>query len=135
MEHRKFELRWVEINGARMKMNKVNFKTTLNATEIWTVRNTDHRPHNFHVHDVQFQVVDIDKAAPPAELSGWKDTIYIRPGSAVRLILRFTDYSDPTFPYMYHCHMLMHEDHGMMGQFLVLGPGQTAEPLPMPQGQ
>ena len=42
------------------------------------------------------------------------------------LILRFEDYADPDTPYMYHCHLLWHEDQGMMGQFAVVEPGQSA---------
>ena len=38
--------------------------------------------------------------------------------------MRFTDYADPATPYMYHCHLLRHEDDGMMGQFVVVEPGQ-----------
>ena len=41
-----------------------------------------------------------------------------------RLLVRFEDYTDPALPYMYHCHMLLHEDEGMMGQFVVIEPGQ-----------
>ena len=40
--------------------------------------------------------------------------------------MRFEDYADPDTPYMYHCHMLWHEDQGMMGQFVVVEPGQHA---------
>ena len=40
------------------------------------------------------------------------------------LLLRFDDYADPAVPYMYHCHMLRHEDEVMMGQFVVIEPGQ-----------
>ena len=64
---------------------------------------------------------------PPAELAGWKDTVYLRPNETSRLIMRFTDYADPDHPYMYHCHLLRHEDNGMMGQLLVVEPG-TAVP-------
>ncbi len=94
------------------------------------MRNVDNWPHNFHIHDTRFQVVDIDGRTPPPELSGWKDTVYTRPGSSYTLAMRFTDYADPTYPYMFHCHLLMHEDRGMMGQFLVLAPGQHPAPLP-----
>jgi FtsP/CotA-like multicopper oxidase with cupredoxin domain len=38
--------------------------------------------------------------------------------------MRFTDYADPTAPYMFHCHLLRHEDDGMMGQFVMVEPGQ-----------
>jgi hypothetical protein len=44
-----------------------------------------------------------------------------------RLLLHFTDYADPDWAYMYHCHMLRHEDHGMMGQFVVVRPGQEVD--------
>ena len=84
------------------------------------MRNVDNWPHNFHVHDAQFRIVDIDGSPPPAELAGFKDTVYTPPGQRLRLALRFTDYTDPTFTYMFHCHLAMHEDHGMMGQFLVV---------------
>jgi FtsP/CotA-like multicopper oxidase with cupredoxin domain len=40
--------------------------------------------------------------------------------------MRFTDYADPDTPYMYHCHLLQHEDSGMMGQFVVVEAGQEA---------
>ena len=46
--------------------------------------------------------------------------------------MRFADYAEPTYPYMYHCHLLRHEDQGMMGQFLVLGPDQVPAPMAMP---
>jgi hypothetical protein len=44
-----------------------------------------------------------------------------------RVIMRFDDFADPDMPYMYHCHMLMHEDEGMMGQFVVVDPNSIGE--------
>ena len=41
--------------------------------------------------------------------------------------MRFSDYADPDTPYMYHCHLLHHEDSGMMGQFVVVPPGEEAD--------
>lgn len=119
------------INGNRMDMNRIDFQATVDTDEIWTVRNVDNWPHNFHVHDTQFRVIDIDGAPPPPQLEGYKDTVYTPPGQRIRLAVRFSDYTDPTFPYMYHCHLALHEDQGMMGQFLVLNPGQQAEPMAM----
>ena len=87
-------------------------------------------PHSFHVHDVQFRIASIDGAPPPPELAGWKDTIFARPETEYELILRFEDYADPDTPYMYHCHLLWHEDQGMMGQFAVVEPGQRATMTP-----
>ncbi|MGV0745244.1 multicopper oxidase family protein [Mycolicibacterium sp. XJ870] len=119
---RSFDLQWFMINGNRMDMNRIDFQPTVDTDEIWTVRNVDNWPHNFHVHDTQFRILDIDGAPPPPELAGYKDTVYTPPGQRIRLAIRFSDYTDPTYPYMYHCHLALHEDQGMMGQFLVLAP-------------
>ncbi|WP_194814151.1 multicopper oxidase family protein [Nocardia sp. XZ_19_385] len=130
--NRRFELQWFQINKLQMDMNRIDFTVAADSTEVWTVRNADNWPHNFHVHDVQFQITEIDGAAPPPVLAGWKDTVYTEPGSIYTLVMRFSEHTDPTYPYMYHCHLLLHEDHGMMGQFLVLGPGQQPAPMQMP---
>ena len=81
---------------------------------------------NFHVHGVRFQVLSIGGGAPPPELAGWKDTIFVNGKRTVRVIVRFPAYADPDVPYMFHCHLLYHEDRGMMGQFVVVAPGQPA---------
>ncbi|WP_067544522.1 multicopper oxidase family protein [Nocardia crassostreae] len=128
---RAFELKWFMINGQRMDMNRIDMSIPVDTTEVWSVRNNDNWPHNFHVHDVQFQIVDIDGRTPPPALSGWKDTVYTAPGVTYKLAMRFSGHSDPTYPYMYHCHLLLHEDEGMMGQFLVLAPGQQPAPMHM----
>lgn len=122
---RRFGLDDTQINQHRMEMGRIDEVVTLGNTEIWTVRNDMPFPHSFHIHDVQFQVLDIGGSAPGAELSGWKDTVYLQPNTDYRLIMRFTDYADPNVPYMYHCHLLWHEDRGMMGQFVVVEPGQS----------
>lgn len=95
-------------------------------------RVADRLPHHYGVDDVpvivqdkqvQFQVLSVDGKKPAPVLSGWKDTVFMPPGRTVRLAMRFTDYTDPNSPYMFHCHLLPHEDHGMMGQFVVVRPG------------
>ncbi len=53
----------------------------------------------------------------------------VRPFETVRIIKRFEDYADPVNPYMFHCHILEHEDVGMMGQFVVEPMG----PIEIPQ--
>lgn len=109
------------INHRTMDMNRIDETVTVGTTELWEVRNATGDPHNFHVHDVQFQVRD-----PESPLqSGPKDTVYIRPGQVVRLLMRFEHYTDPSTPYMFHCHLLAHEDRGLMGQFVVVEPGST----------
>ena len=114
------------INGQPMDLARIDDVVEVGSTEIWILRNEMDLPHNFHVHDVQFQVLSIDGRDPPPALAGWKDTVYLPPQSEVRIITRFDDYTDPALPYMYHCHLLWHEDQGMMGQFVVVAPGQGA---------
>lgn len=128
---RSFELRWFMINNRRMDMNRIDMTIPVDTTEVWSVRNEDNWPHNFHIHDVQFQILAVDGNPPPPALSGWKDTVYTAPGVTYTLAMHFADHTDPTFPYMYHCHLLHHEDQGMMGQFLVLAPGQQPAPMRM----
>ncbi|GAB3616912.1 multicopper oxidase domain-containing protein [Okibacterium endophyticum] len=123
---RSFTLDGTQINQQNMDLKRIDEVVEVGATEIWTVRNGMAAPHNFHVHDVQFQVLTIGGDAPPPQLAGWKDTVYLEPNTDYRLIMRFEDYADRNIPYMYHCHLLAHEDRGMMGQFVVVEPGQSA---------
>ncbi|MGN9906013.1 multicopper oxidase family protein [Phytohabitans sp. LJ34] len=121
---REFTLSGRQINGRKMDMGRIDAVVTKDTTEIWEITKEDGTPHSFHVHDVQFQVLSVGGEPPPAELSGWKDTVLLAPDQTVRVIARFADYADPDVPYMYHCHVLKHEDAGMMGQFVVVEPGQ-----------
>jgi bilirubin oxidase len=109
------------INGVSMDMSIINVTIPLDNTEIWTVQNNSGISHPFHVHDVQFYILDINGNPPPAYAQGWKDTFLVPSGQGtMRFITKFEDFSDDTVPYMYHCHMLTHEDTGMMGQFVVV---------------
>ncbi len=110
-----------------MNINVINETIDLGATEVWLVTNATQMAHPFHVHGDSFQILTRDGAAPPATEVGWKDTVVVEPGEEVRIIKRFLDYADPDSPFMYHCHILDHEDAGMMGQFIVVG-----EPEPIP---
>jgi FtsP/CotA-like multicopper oxidase with cupredoxin domain len=123
---RTFDLEGFQINGGSMRMDRIDETVTVGTAERWVVSNPSGMPHSFHVHDVQFRVASVDGAPPPAELAGWKDTVFVRPETEYELILRFDDFADPDTPYMYHCHLLWHEDQGMMGQFAVVEPGQRA---------
>jgi len=115
-----------EINGDAMDMGRIDETVTVDTLERWVVENDTAVPHSFHVHDVQFRIASIDGAPPPPELAGWKDTIFTEPETEYELLMRFEDYTDPDTPYMYHCHLLWHEDQGMMGQFAVVEPGRSA---------
>lgn len=108
------------INGRRMAEDFINETIELNTTEIWELTNNSPMMHPFHVHNGQFQLLDRNGVAPPANEMGWKDTVRVGSGERVRIIMRFTDFSNAEAPYMYHCHILEHEDRGMMGQFVVV---------------
>ncbi|TYL55099.1 multicopper oxidase domain-containing protein [Nocardioides sp. BGMRC 2183] len=125
---RTFRLAGTNINGLEMEMDRIDMTVEVDTTERWIVSNPDGSPHNFHVHDVQFVVESVDGEPPPPELRGWKDTVFLPEGREVALLVRFSDYTDPATPYMFHCHLLRHEDRGMMGQFVVVAPGEEAAP-------
>ncbi len=108
------------INGVPFNMNVINYEIPLDNTEIWSITNQSAIAHPFHIHDVQFYVLDRDGVAPPPSEQGLKDVIYILPQETVRFITKFEHFANPDVPYMYHCHMLFHEDRGMMGQFVVV---------------
>jgi blue copper oxidase len=113
------------INGRPMDMGRIDQVVTVGTTEVWRVSNNSGNLHNFHVHDVQFELLDYRGTLPPPNLAGWKDTVPLPPGASMRLIAKFSDYADPSSPYMFHCHLLRHEDSGMMAQFVVIEPGQA----------
>jgi blue copper oxidase len=111
-------------------MMMINQTVPFNNIEIWTLTNNSPIAHPFHIHDVQFYVLDINGVAPPLNQQGRKDVILVPAGGGVvRFITKFEDFHNDTLPYMYHCHMLTHEDEGMMGQFLVQSPSAAISEL------
>lgn len=115
------------INGRKMDMNRVDERIQLGSTEIWELENRSasmmQLPHSMHLHDVQFNILDRNGMPPAAVEAGRKDTVLLWPNDKVRIIARFLDYQGI---YMYHCHMLEHEDDGMMGQFEVFDSGHIS---------
>jgi len=109
-----------KLNGNMMDMNIINFEVQEGAVEIWELRNVSPMIHPFHIHKVHFEILDRNGQPPPPEERGLKDTVRVHISEIVRVIARFDRYPDPVHPYMYHCHILEHEDHGMMGQFVVV---------------
>ncbi|MBI1835682.1 MAG: multicopper oxidase domain-containing protein [Flavobacteriia bacterium] len=107
------------INGTVFNMDSINIRIPLNSTEIWTLQNKTHVAHPFHIHDIQFNVIEKNGTIPSASETGWKDVILVMPHDSVKFITKFTDFADDVTPYMYHCHLLHHEDDGMMGSFIV----------------
>ena len=110
----------MSINGASMDMNVINERVPVGQWEIWEIANASMMAHPFHIHNAQFRVIDRNGRTPPPLETGYKDTVIVDPREQVRLLLRFEEHTDPDLPYMYHCHILEHEDAGMMGQFVVV---------------
>ncbi len=106
-------------DGALFNMDVINQTVALNAVEKWTVQNNMTFSHSFHIHDVQFKILSrVGGTIAPYE-QGWKDTVSIPRNGAISFAAKFDDFASDTDPYMYHCHMVNHEDDGLMGQFLV----------------
>jgi len=104
------------INGHHFDMNRIDFEVARGAVERWQIRSTM-VAHPFHVHGVRFRVVTENGAPPRPENTGWKDTVLV-PGEA-EILARFDQPASRETPFMFHCHILEHEDAGMMGQFTV----------------
>jgi spore coat protein A len=104
------------INGKLYDPAIVDAKPQLNATEIWTLRNFSDQAHPIHIHDIEWQILDVDGNPPPP--GGHKEGIFhsIVAGGTVRVIGTFTDNLGE---YVSHCHILEHEDHAMMLNFVV----------------
>ncbi|MCX6192867.1 MAG: multicopper oxidase domain-containing protein [Flavobacteriia bacterium] len=99
--------------------NTINHSIPLNQTEVWELKSTSVFAHPFHIHDVEFKLLTINGVTAPTYQQGWKDVVLVEGGKTVRFIAKFDDYADATHPFMYHCHIALHEDEGMMGQFVV----------------
>lgn len=105
------------INGQPMKMDRIDEKVRRGTTEIWRI-SVDDMLHPFHIHGCSFRILSQSGAEPPAYARGWKDMVHVDEGWSEVLVT--FDYEAPAqTPYMYHCHILEHEDCGMMGQFTV----------------
>lgn len=111
--------RMVTINQKQFDPNRIDFTQKVGEEEIWEIYNQPHHMggmiHPFHIHGTQFRVLSINGEEPPESEQGWKDTIAVQPNDRVRIAVRFEEEGI----YMFHCHILEHEDNGMMGQIEV----------------
>ncbi len=121
------------INNVSFDMDVINYTIPLNNTEIWSITNQTPIAHPFHIHDVQFYILDRNGVAPEPSEQGRKDVVIIKAQETVRFITKFEDFADDSVPYMYHCHMLTHEDGGMMGQFAVVTTTDVKDDLAVPE--
>lgn len=106
------------INGRPFSMDRIDFEVRQGSYERWVIAGGGAGvEHPFHIHGVHFRVLSVGGAPPGPEDSGWKDTVVV--AGQTEIVLRFDHHAGREAPYMCHCHILEHEDSGMMGQFTV----------------
>ncbi len=98
------------INGRAFAPDRVDTRVRLETTEDWILQNIGVMDHPFHVHVNPFQVLSRNGRAET--LRAWRDTVLVRAGEEVRIRIAFRDFPGRT---VYHCHILDHEELGMMG--------------------
>ncbi len=119
----------VAIDGKVFDPNRVDQTVILGDTEEWVLRNTSPDWHPFHIHVNDFQVVAVN--GEPQQPHGGEDTVAIPAGGELTIRTRFRDF---TGKYVYHCHILGHEDAGMMGVIEVIERNANASPAATPVG-
>lgn len=98
------------LDGRKFDPARPDIRAKLGATEVWKLVNQGDMDHPFHLHGFPFQV--LDRNGVPEPFRTWKDTVNVPKDQAVRFVVRYDDYPGPR---VYHCHVLEHEDQGMMG--------------------
>jgi FtsP/CotA-like multicopper oxidase with cupredoxin domain len=105
------------INGKQFNHDRIDHKVRLGDVEEWTIKNRSGEQHPFHIHVNQFQVMSINgRKIPP---SGLQDTVPLPVGGTVVIRMKFIEF---TGKFVFHCHILNHEDHGMMSIVQVVEP-------------
>jgi len=105
------------INGKAFDPTRVDEYVQENSTEIWNITNNSPMAHPFHAHAIQWQILSRNGVPASGVDLGWKDTFLVQANESVKIIGRFEPVN--VGDYMYHCHILEHEDAGMMGYFRV----------------
>jgi blue copper oxidase len=103
------------INGKTHDMARIDVETGLGTREVWKIVSRG-MAHPFHVHGASFRILSLHGAPPPAHLVGWKDVVLVE--DEAELLVAFDRPAAADHPFMYHCHILEHEDAGMMGQYV-----------------
>ena len=102
------------INGEPYSHDIIHTQVKLDTIEDWELINTGVMDHPFHIHGNAFQV--ISRNGQPESLLAWRDTVLVKRGETVRIRIPFKDFAGKT---VYHCHVLDHEDLGMMGNLMI----------------
>jgi FtsP/CotA-like multicopper oxidase with cupredoxin domain len=103
------------INGKTHDLARIDVETALGTLEVWKIVSRG-MAHPFHVHGASFRILSLSGAPPPAHLAGWKDVVLVE--DETELLVAFNHPATREHPFMYHCHILEHEDAGMMGQYV-----------------
>jgi blue copper oxidase len=103
------------INGQTLDMGRIDVETKLGTSEVWEVISAG-MAHPFHIHGALFRILSIAGAPPRAHLAGWKDVVLVE--DKAELLVAFNRPATPAHPFMYHCHILEHEEAGLMGQYV-----------------
>jgi suppressor of ftsI len=111
------------INGWRFDPSRIDEVVKLGTSEEWVIRNVSNERHPFHIHVNDFQVMSINEK--PYRARGLQDTVPLPVGGVVRIRMRFRNFLGA---YVYHCHILAHEDGGMMGIVDVTRTGRRPSP-------
>jgi FtsP/CotA-like multicopper oxidase with cupredoxin domain len=98
------------INGRAFDEDRVDFRGREGDLEIWEIENPTGMDHPFHLHTYSFQV--LSRNGVPDAFPAWKDVVNVRPREVVRIAVPLRDFTGKT---VYHCHIVEHEDRGMMG--------------------
>jgi FtsP/CotA-like multicopper oxidase with cupredoxin domain len=110
----------VLIDGKEFDENRIDQTVRLGALEEWRLRNTSVDWHPFHIHVNDFQVLSVN--GEPVDAHSWEDTVPIPAHGEIVIRSRFLDFMGKT---VYHCHILDHEDRGMMGVVEIVDPAQA----------
>jgi len=105
------------IDGKVFDHNRVDQKVKLGNLEEWQIKNIDDDDHTFHIHVNDFQVMSVNDQ--PYEAHGLQDTVILPANGEVVVRMQFQDFVGR---FVYHCHILPHEDTGMMGTVEVVDP-------------
>ncbi|MFQ6342584.1 multicopper oxidase CueO [Campylobacter sp. VTCC 70190] len=105
------------MNGKSYDLNRIDLRSKVGVVEDWIVINKSHMDHPFHIHGTQFELISskLNGKLTRAEFRALRDTINVRPNEELRLRMK----QDFKGLRMYHCHILEHEDLGMMGNLEV----------------
>jgi spore coat protein A len=111
-----FKTTWL-LNGRTFNPARADAFPVLGTTQTWEIVNRTGVAHVMHLHHTDWYLLARNGRRPPPWEDCLKDTFFVHPGETILLAGHFSDHPGK---FVVHCHMLDHEDHGLMGQFEVV---------------